>query len=290
VCPTNSATAYVATAAPGGTIADCKVSAGYYLSVGGSSGVAGTITQTPADKYQAGGVTAVDSTVADVPTACVVKSTSAIGSDSIDDCKVAGGFYLSVASPSAALSGRIAKSGVNFYAPGGRSISNTTAETSSSCTYAGTSALGSDALADCSPSCGTVAVASSGTCACKAGRSGTPTPATSAVTGGCTAIKCAVNKFVKANVCTTCPAGTTNAKDDDASGAATTCDATKCAVNEYVKSNVCTACAAGTTNAKGDDASGADTTCGDVSSASRSDISFATIAMVIATLLACATV
>jgi len=68
-----------------------------------------------------------------------------------------------------------------------------------------------------------------------------------------------------------------------------------CAVNEYVKSKVCTACAAGSTNALGDDASGVDTAC-DVdaavkaSSASRSDISFATIAMVIATLLACATV
>ena len=71
--------------------------------------------------------------------------------------------------------------------------------------------------------------------------------------------------------------------------------AAKCAVNEYVKSKVCTACAAGSTNTVGDDASGVDTEC-DVefavkaSSTSRSDISFATIAMVIATLLACATV
>jgi hypothetical protein len=107
--------------------------------------------------------------------------------------------------------------------------------------------------------------------------------------------KCAVNEYVKSNACTTCPAGTTNTVGDDASGADTACDATKCAVNEYVKSKVCTACAAGSTNTVGDDASGVDTEC-DVefavkaSSASRSDISFATIAMVIATLLACATV
>ena len=108
-------------------------------------------------------------------------------------------------------------------------------------------------------------------------------------------VKCAVNHYVKSKVCTACAAGSTNALGDDAYGADTACDATKCAVNEYVKSKVCTACAAGSTNAVGDDASGVDTEC-DVdaavkaSSASRSDISFATIAMVIATLLACATV
>jgi len=111
----------------------------------------------------------------------------------------------------------------------------------------------------------------------------------------CDATKCAVNEYVKSKVCTACAAGSTNALGDDASGADTACDATKCAVNEYVKSKVCTACTVGTTNTVGDDASGVDTEC-DVdaavkaSSASRSDISFVTIAMVIATLLACAIV
>jgi len=332
-CPANSVTAYTAVDALTGALADCKVTAGYYLSVAGSADVAGTIAQTPVNKFQAGGATAVDSTSADTPTACVAKSTSAAGSDAIDDCKVVPGNYLSVASPSATGSGRIARSGSNVYAAGGTSISTTTAETPTACVYGGSSAIGSDAIADCTPSCGTVAVAGSGTCTCKAGRTGTPTPTTAAVTGGCTATLCAVNKYVNSNVCTACAGGTTIAKDGDASGADTTCAKTKCAVNQYVSSNVCTACAAGTTNALGDDASGADTACdatkcavneyvkskvctactvgttntvGDdasgadtacdvdaavkASSASRSDVSFATIAMVIATLLACAIV
>jgi len=326
-CPTNSATAYTAADAPTGAIGDCKVSVGYYLSVAGSSGVAGTITQTPVNKYQAGGVTPVDRTTVDSPSSCVVKSTSVAGSDTIDDCKVSPGNYLAVASPSATSSGRIARTGSNFYSAGGSSISATAAETPTACVYGGSSAIGSDAIADCTPSCGTIAVAGSGTCTCKAGRTGTPTPTTATVTGGCTATlcaannfvktnvctacakgttiakngdasgadtacvktKCAVNEYVKSNVCTACATGTTIAKDGDASGANTACVKTKCAVNEYVKSNVCTACAIGSTNAVGDDASGADTLCDAdaVSPASRSSISFATIAMVVAALLAC---
>ena len=129
----------------------------------------------------------------------------------------------------------------------------------------------------------------------KCGTNGAAALATAEAAAGISAAKCAVNEYVKSKVCTACAAGSTNALGDDASGADTTCDATKCAVNEYVKSKVCTACAAGSTNTVGDDASGVDTEC-DVdaavkaSSASRSDVSFATIAMVIATLLACATV
>jgi len=105
----------------------------------------------------------------------------------------------------------------------------------------------------------------------------------------CAKTKCAVNEYVKTNVCIACAAGTTIAKDGDASGADTVCAKTKCAVNEYVKSNVCTACAAGSTNAVGDDASGADTACDAdvVSSASRAEISFATILVLTTTLLAC---
>jgi hypothetical protein len=338
-CPTNSATAYTATDALVGDLTDCKVKPGYYIATKGTYGAGATgvsILASPANSYGAGGTQATHQTsavVAATKTACVVKSTSAAGSDSIDDCKVAPGNYLSVASPSATGSGRIARSGSNVYAAGGTSISTTTAETPTACVYGGSSAIGSDAIADCTPSCGTVAVAGSGTCTCKAGRTGTPTPTTAAVTGGCTATLCAVNKYVNSNVCTACAGGTTIAKDGDASGADTTCAKTKCAVNQYVSSNVCTACAAGTTNALGDDASGADTACdatkcavneyvkskvctactvgttntvGDdasgadtacdvdaavkASSASRSDVSFATIAMVIATLLACAIV
>jgi hypothetical protein len=131
--------------------------------------------------------------------------------------------------------------------------------------------------------------------ACPTGTSNALGDDASGADTACDATKCAVNHYVKSNVCTACPTGTSNALGDDASGADTSCDATKCAVNEYVKSNVCTACTVGTTNTVGDDASGIDTEC-DVdaavkaSSASRSDISFATIAMVIATLLACVTV
>ena len=135
-----------------------------------------------------------------------------------------------------------------------------------------------------------------GTVETKCGTNGAAARSTAQAAAGISAT-CAVNEYVLSNACTTCAGGTTNALGDDASGADTACDATKCAVNEYVKSKVCTACAAGSTNALGDDASGADTECDadaavkdDYSSASRSDISFATIAMVIATLLACATV
>jgi len=332
-CPTNSETAYTATAAPGGTVADCKVKAGYYISAFKQTTPFATIIQTSAGTYYDGN-SAADASVNDTPSTCAVKSTSAAGSDTKSDCETAPGFYLSVASPSAAGEGLIAKAEANTWSAGSTSISTTTAETATACMYASTSPIGSDAVSDCSsPSCGTVAVASSGTCVCKPGRTGTPTPATAAVTGGCAATLCAVNKYVSSNVCTTCPAGTTNALGDNASGADTTCDATKCAVNKYVKSKVCTACAAGSTNALGDDASGADTACdatkcavneyvkskvctactvgttntvGDdasgadtecdvdaalkASSASRSDISFVTIAMVIATLLACAIV
>ena len=278
VCPTNSATAYTAAAAGTGSLADCKVAAGYYIATESATATDATglvISQVPANSYGAGGEAAsqqTDNDVAATKTACVAKSTSAAGSDAISDCKTAAGFYLSVASPSATGSGRIAKSEANTYSAGGTSISTTTAETATACTYGGTSAIGSDAAADCTPSCGTVAEVSSGTCVCKAGRTGTPTPTTAAVTGGCTATLCAANQKVTSNACAACGAGTNNAAGDDASGADTTCDAISCTADHYVSSNVCTDCAAGSTNAAGDDATGADTTCDIVSGASPLEV------------------
>jgi len=278
VCPTNSATAYTAAAAGTGSLADCKVAAGYYIATESATATDATglvISQVPANSYGAGGEAAsqqTDNDVAATKTACVAKSTSAAGSDAISDCKTAAGFYLSVASPSATGSGRIAKSEANTYSAGGTSISTTTAETATACTYGGTSAIGSDAAADCTPSCGTVAEVSSGTCVCKAGRTGTPTPTTAAVTGGCTATLCAANQKVTSNACAACGAGTNNAAGDDATGADTTCDAISCTADQYVSSNVCTDCAAGSTNAAGDDATGADTTCDIVSGASPLEV------------------
>ena len=276
-CPTNSATAYTAAAAGTGSLADCKVAAGYYIATESATVTDATglvISQVPANSYGAGGEGASqqdNNDVAATKTACVAKSTSAAGSDAISDCKTVAGFYLSVASPSATGSGRIAKSEANKYSAGGTSISTTTAETPTACTYGGTSAIGSVA-AGCTPSCGTVAVASSGTCVCKAGRTGTPTPTTGTVTGGCTATLCAANQKVTSNACAACAAGTTIAKDGDASGADTTCAAITCTADHYVSSNVCTDCAAGSTNAAGDDASGADTTCDIVSGASPLEV------------------
>jgi phenylpyruvate tautomerase PptA (4-oxalocrotonate tautomerase family) len=327
-CPTNSVTAYTV-AAPSGDLATCKVKPGYYIATESGTATDATglvISQVPANSYGVGGAAAseqTDSTVTATKTTCVVKSTSSAGSDAISDCKTSAGYYLSVASPSATGSGRIAKSEANKFSAGGASISTTTVETATSCTYGGTSPIGS-VVAGCTPNCGTVAVADAGSCTCKAGRTGVPTPTTAVVTGGCTATlcavneyvkdnvcttclpgttiakdgdasgantacaktKCAVNEYVKANVCTACASGTTIAKDGDASGANTACAKTKCAVNEYVKSNVCTACDVGSTNVVGDDASGVDTTCDadTVSSASRSDISY--VIFVVAALLA----
>jgi len=275
-CPTNSATAYTV-AAPSGDLATCKVKPGYYIATESATATDATglvISQVPANSYGVGGEAAsqqTDNTVAATKTACVVKSTSPAGSDAISDCVTAPGFYLSVASPSATGSGRIAKSEVNKYSAGGTSISTTTAETATACTYGGTSAIGS-VVAGCTPSCGTVADASAGTCVCKAGRTGTPTPTTAAVTGGCTATLCAANQKVTSNACAACGAGTNNAAGDDATGADTTCDAISCTADQYVSSNVCTDCAAGSTNAAGDDASGADTACDIVSGASPLEV------------------
>ena len=273
-CPTNSATAYTV-AAPSGDLATCKVKPGYYIATESAAATDATglvISQVPANSYGVGGEAAsqqTDNTVAATKTACVVKSTSPAGSDAISDCVTAPGFYLSVASPSATGSGRIAKSEVNKFSAGGTSISTTTAETATTCTYGGTSAIGS-VVAGCTPSCGTVADASSGSCVCKAGRTGTPTTAT--VTGGCTATLCAANQKVTSNACAACAVGTNNAAGDDASGADTTCDAITCTADHYVSSNVCTDCAAGSTNAAGDDATGADTTCDIVSGASPLEV------------------
>jgi len=275
-CPTNSATAYTV-AAPSGNLATCKVKAGYYIATESATATDATglvISQVPANSYGVGGEDAsqqTDNDVAATKTACVVKSTSPAGSDAISDCVTDPGFYLSVASPSATGSGRIAKSEANKFSAGDTSISTTTAETATACTYGGTSAIGSIA-AGCTPSCGTVADASSGTCVCKAGRTGTPTPTTGAVTGGCTATTCAANQKVTSNACAACGAGTNNAAGDDASGADTTCDAISCTADHYVSSNVCTDCAAGSTNAAGDDATGADTTCDIVSGASPLEV------------------
>jgi hypothetical protein len=107
---------------------------------------------------------------------------------------------------------------------------------------------------------------------CKAGRTGTPTPTTGTVTGGCAATLCAANQKVTSNACAACAVGTNNAAGDDASGADTTCDAITCTADHYVNSNVCTDCAAGSTNAAGDDATGADTTCDIVSGASPLEV------------------
>jgi len=270
-CPANSETAYTAAAAPGGTIADCKVKAGYYISAFSTSSPYATIIQTPAGQYLDGS-SAANKGSNDSPSTCTLKSASPAGSDTKSDCVTDAGFYLSVASPSASGEGRIAKSEANKYSAGNTSISFTTAETATACTYGGTSAIGSDAAADCTPSCGTVADVSSGTCVCKAGRTGTPTPTTGAVTGGCTATTCAANQKVTSNACAACGAGTNNAAADDASGADTTCDAITCTADHYVSSNVCTDCAAGSTNAAGDDATGADTTCDIVSGASPLEV------------------
>ena len=269
-CPTNSETAYTS-AVPSGTLADCKVKPGYYISRAANdltnSGNTLVITSAPAGTYATGGAAANANAgddfaaLAATISMCSVKSSSEAGSDEISDCKVSPGFYLSVASPSSTSAGRIARSATNHYAAGGTPISATSTETDMACPYAGTSPIGSSNRIGCTPSCGTVAVASSGTCVCKAGRTGTPTPTNAAVTGGCAAITCDANKYVSSNTCSSCPAGTTNAAGDDASGDDTSCDATLCAANQYVSSNTCSSCPAGTTNAAGDDASGIDTEC-----------------------------
>ena len=82
-CPANS----VSVAGTGTTIADCKVSAGYYLSAAKTgSATYGTITQAAANKYAAGG-TAVNANSADAaPTACPFGGTSAAGSSVVEDC------------------------------------------------------------------------------------------------------------------------------------------------------------------------------------------------------------
>ena len=267
----------VTSRAGAGTFADCKVKAGYYIATESATASEATglvISSVPANSYGAGGASATEqdnAAVTATKSACVVKSTSPAGSDAISDCVTDAGFYLSVASPSATGSGRIAKSEANKFSAGGTSISTTTAETATACTYGGTSAIGS-VVAGCTPSCGTVADASSGTCVCKAGRTGTPTPTTATVTGGCTATLCAANQKVTSNACAACGAGTNNAAGDNASGADTTCDAISCTADHYVSSNVCTDCAAGSTNAAGDDATGADTTCDIVSGASPLEV------------------
>ena len=81
-CPANS----VSVAGTGTAIADCKVSAGYYLSaVKSGSATFGTITQSPANKHAAGG-TAVSHTAVDTATACLFGGTSLAGSATIEDC------------------------------------------------------------------------------------------------------------------------------------------------------------------------------------------------------------
>jgi len=269
-CPTNSETAYAA-GAGAATIADCKVKAGHYISVASASAPYATIIASPAGKYSPGGSAANKASV-DVPTACVSKSTSVAQSNAMDDCKVNAGYYLSVAG-SSGVAGQIAKVPANSYHDGQTALDHTSADSPTACPYGGTSAVLSDAVTDCTPSCGTtVADASSGTCVCKAGRTGTPTPTTGTVTGGCTATLCAANQKVTSNACAACGAGTNNAAGDDASGADTTCDAITCTADHYVSSNVCTDCAAGSTNAAGDDATGADTTCDVVSGASPLEV------------------
>jgi len=74
-------------------------------------------------------------------------------------------------------------------------------------------------------------------------------------------VKCGVVAVNSDGKRTTVLTKTTNTAGDDASGADTLCDAKLCAVNQYVKSNVCTACPTGSTNDANDDATGADTSC-----------------------------
>ena len=83
--------------------------AGYYISAFKATTPFATIIQTPAGKYF-DGESAANAAGNDSPSTCAVKSSSPAGSDAISDCVTDAGFYLSVASPSAASSGRIAKS------------------------------------------------------------------------------------------------------------------------------------------------------------------------------------
>ena len=237
-CPDNSESSPGSdptSGADNSALSDCKVKPGYYLKSAktGTSGDAnelfGVIEQAAANHYAIGG-TAVDGT-ADVAAApgtagkvyftCPVKTNSAVGSSVVTDCYLDPGYYLS--NPDLLAYARSLR---NFYTPGGSSYSDEEeAETPKACPYAGTSAVGSDAIADCTPKCGTgTAVASSGTCVCKAGYTGSPTPEGSTPNGGCSAQLCKANEFVKSNACTACPSGKTNVAGDDASGIDTECD------------------------------------------------------------------
>lgn len=121
----------VTSRAGAGTVADCKVKAGYYIATESATASKATglvISSVPANSYGAGGASATEqdnAAVTATKSACVVKSTSPAGSDAISDCVTAPGFYLSVASPSATGSGRIAKSEANKFSAGGTSISTT---------------------------------------------------------------------------------------------------------------------------------------------------------------------
>jgi hypothetical protein len=228
-CPANSVTKYESYAV-GGALGDCKVAPGYYLKTADATDVTKVvISQATANHFSVGG-TSVTANTPDAVGAyddsvayreCPDRTHSSVGSSELADCYLDGGYYLSYPP----LQG-YARSRKNYYTPGGSSVSSEEAdETPKECPYAGTSAVGSDAIADCTPKCGTgTAVASSGTCVCKAGYTGTPTPEGSTPTGGCSAQLCKANEFVKSNACTACPSGKTNVAGDDASGIDTECD------------------------------------------------------------------
>ena len=88
----------------------------------------------------------------------------------------------------------------NSYGAGGASsslaVTGDITATKTACPYAGTSAAGSDALADCTPSCGTASTvktaANGGTCVCASTHFGTPVDAdgltTAAAVAGCAVI------------------------------------------------------------------------------------------------------
>tara|TARA_B100000482_G_scaffold163424_1_gene126681 strand:- start:335 stop:1807 length:1473 start_codon:yes stop_codon:yes gene_type:complete len=88
----------------------------------------------------------------------------------------------------------------NSYGAGGASsslaVTGDITATKTACPYAGTSAAGSDALADCTPSCGTASTvktaANGGTCVCASAHFGTPVDAdgltTAAAVAGCAVI------------------------------------------------------------------------------------------------------
>jgi hypothetical protein len=211
-------------------MADCKVDAGYYVSVGGgATGTAGTVTAAPADHYAAGGVAVDTTTATDIwdgtagalatatgagVTKCPDNTNSDEGSDAIDDCKVNAGYYISVAGTSGGA-GTVTKVPANHFAVGGVAVDTTTgtniwngaagslaSATGAGvykCPYAGTSAAGSSAQSDCTPDCSTTNADSgaealgTGTCVCSVGTyqtSGMPTAASGgeAAANGC--IKC----------------------------------------------------------------------------------------------------